>query len=42
MAVIENVLYMPVQNGSHFRKEAISRGSTVSLFSKNANDSHTL
>ena len=38
MAVIVNVLYIPVQNGGHFRKEAVSRGSTVSL----ANDSNTL
>ena len=38
MAVIVNVLYIPTQNGSHFRKEAVSRGSTASL----ANHSNTL
>ena len=38
MAVIVNALYIPAQNGSHFRKEAVSRGSTVPL----ANDSNTL
>ena len=38
MAVIVNVLYIPVQNGGHFRKEAVSRYSTLPL----ANDSHTL
>ena len=38
MAVIVNVLNIPVQSGGHFRKEAVSRASTVSL----ANDSNTL
>jgi len=42
MAVIANVLYILVQNGGHFRKEAVSRGSTLSLFSINANDSNIL
>ena len=32
MAVIVNVLYTSVQNGGSFRKEAVARGSCVSLF----------
>ena len=38
MAAKVNALYIPAQNGSHFRKEAVSRYSTASL----ANDSNTL
>ena len=42
MTVIVNALYIPAQNGGHFRKEAISRDSTASLFSIIANDGNKL